>query len=171
MSYDGIEPILPDLSWLHERFRLDTDAGRLYWIKPNKFHAEKVGAEAGSVVSSRGKAYWRVKIDGTIYKRSHIVYAMTHGRWPSPCVDHENGNSLDDRPCNLRAATVQENVWNRRSLRKKSPLPMGVRLTRGKYQARICKDGVSESVGMFDTPEKAAAAYQSARKERFNEFA
>ena len=158
--------------WLFSRLALDVVTGRVYWRNPSKYHAEKLGIEAGTVwAGTRSTPYWVVRLDGKAYKRSRIVFCMMHGRWPEPCVDHINGDSLDDRPANLREATLTENAWNHKRRAKRSLLPMGVRALGSRYQARIACNKMMHCLGVFDTPEAAADAYQRARKEYFREFA
>lgn len=110
---------------LEEMFLLNRSEGKLYWKQISKYHKGKLNKEAGTLVDNgkRGK-YWVVRIDRKPYKRSHIVYALVNGRWASPMVDHINGNSLDDRPENLREADYRLNNHNhrRRNIRK---LPSG----------------------------------------------
>jgi hypothetical protein len=86
-----------------------------------------------------------------------------------PLVDHINGNGLDNRRENLRRATVQENNRNRRPRNQYK----GVTLERrtGRWFARIAIDGHRIHLGTFDTPEAAAAAYDTAAREHFGEFA
>jgi type V secretory pathway adhesin AidA len=111
-------------------------------------------------------------VDLRQYLRSQIVFAVKTGAWPTDLIDHENGNSLDDRGDNLRPATQMQNAWNHKGRAKASLLPMGVRATRsGRYQARIQVDKKPKVVGVFDTPDAAQAAYQLARKEHFGDYA
>ena len=71
-----------------------------------------------------------------------------------PCVDHKNGNQLDNRIENLRWVTKQQNNWNR--TRK------GYSITRnGKYEARIRHNGKYIHLGTFSTPEDARQAYET----------
>ena len=157
-----------------EALSVDLGAGRFFWAKPSKFHSEKIGMEAGcSRKGHSGKHYWVIRIDGVSHKRGHLVFLIVHGRFPSPCLDHINGDSLDDRPCNIREATILQNAWNHKPHARRIKLPMGVRIIScsGRYQARISYKKKQIHLGAFDTPEEAANVYQSKRKELYREFA
>jgi len=123
--------------------------------------------------SLRGShVYSSLSINGRKIKRSRIVFALIHGRWPSGQIDHINGNSLDDRPSNLREATQTQNAWNHKKRTKRSPMPMGVRqIPSGRYLARIACNKTKYALGIFDDVRDAEAAYQSARHRLFGEFA
>jgi len=155
----------------HSVFTLDAENGRLLWHSPPKNHAEKTGAEAGALspATGRNKPYWQVRAFGHTFKRSRVIFYMTHGYWPEPAVDHINGDSLDDRPANLRAASLSQNRANsRRRPRHRYDLPEGVSLTKqGKFMARLC----SKSLGVFTNAADAAIAYKSAKTEAYGEFA
>lgn len=158
---------------LSSALRLESDTGRLYWVTPSKFHPEKAGMEAGSPTPNHcGKLYWTVSLDGRKIKRGRIVFALTHGRWPTPCVDHINGDSLDDRPANLREATIQQNAMNHKRRARRILLPMGVRVAQsGRFQARISFQKKQHHLGCYDTPEQAHEVYLAKRKELFRDFA
>ena len=161
------------LAEIKERISVDLETGRCVWVDATKYHSRLNGLEAGSARGSRsGKSYWIIKINGVPYKRAQIVLMVKTHRWPDDMVDHEDGNSLNDKASNLRHATGLQNAWNHKSRAKKSPLPMGVRQTRpGKYQARIAVKNKQMSLGVFGTIGEAVLAYQAARKEYFNDFA
>jgi len=160
------------ISW-HQLFRVDFDAGKLFWFCPPKQHPDLLGTEAGnSQPSHNNKHYWVVQVNGKKYKRAHIIFYLINGHWPKPCIDHINGNSLDDRPSNLREATFTENAWNHKKRARRICLPMGVRnLASGKFQARISYFGKQIHLGSFDTPDEAASVYQAKRKELYGQFA
>jgi hypothetical protein len=161
-----------DAPQLRRMFGMRHD-GTLIWTAPPKQHMDLVGCIAGSPIPNHsGKAYWAVQIAGRKVKRSHIVFCLIHGRWPSVQVDHIDGNSLNDAPNNLREATATQNAWNHKKRAKKSALPMGVKALRnGRFQARIGVHKESISLGTFPTPETASEAYQRARVHHFGEFA
>ena len=155
------------------RLRVDVDAGRVYWVDATKHHRNLIGAEAGySRAGRHGKFYWVVKLNGIQYLRSQIVFTMKTGAWPADLIDHENGNSLDDRGESLRPATQMQNAWNHKGRAKASALPMGVRSTpQGGFQARINCNKVTRHLGTFPSVESAQAAYAAARKDLFGDFA
>ena len=78
-------------------------------------------------------------------------------------VDHINRNGLDNRRSNLRLVTISQNRWNSTQVRGGAKF-WGVykNPARAKYQAAIVVDGKFMHLGMFDTPEDAARAYDSA---------
>jgi hypothetical protein len=158
---------------LRDVLHFDLQAGRVYWKSPSKFHPDLIGAEAGCEQSTlRGKSYWVIKIHGKKLKRSRMIFLIAHGRYPHPCVDHINGNSLDDRLLNLREATITENAWNHRFRARRIELPMGVRaLASGRYQARISLNKKQIHLGSFETPDQARSVYLAKRKELYREFA
>lgn len=84
-------------------------------------------------------------------------------------VDHINGNTLDNRSCNLRVVTQQENTWNRRA-RGMSGLN-GVKKIRDRWIAQIAPNGVEISLGTYQTKEEAAAAYDIAASRVYGQFA
>lgn len=155
-------------------FFIDFENGRLFWREPTKYHPRLVGIEAGCTSKQHnGKQYWVVKIDGRAFKRGRLMFIALHGRMPTPCVDHINGDSLNDRPENLREASITENSWNHKARARRIKLPMGVRISAssGRFQARISYNKKQLHLGAFDTPEEASAVYQAKRREMYREFA
>ena len=158
---------------MKQLLKLDEQSGKFYWIKPSKYHSDLVGKEAGCLQKGkRKKDYWVIQINGKKHKRAHLVFYFVNGFWPKPCIDHINGDSTDDRPCNLRQATVTENAWNHKKRARRIQLPLGVRnLASGKFQARISYFGKQIHLGSFQTPDAASAVYQTKRKELYGQFA
>jgi len=152
-----------------DRFEVDLINGKFFHKAPVRGRS---GQEAGSVWRGHGKAYRYIKIAGRSYVTARLMFLVVHGRWPVPCVDHIDGDSLNDRPANLREATFTQNAWNHKGRAKKSDLPMGVRRTpKGRYVARIGYHKRQISLGAFDTPEEAHLAHVRKKRELFGEFA
>jgi hypothetical protein len=87
-------------------------------------------------------------------------------------VDHINGDTLDNRRCNLRICSVKENNMNTKRSKRNSTGYKGVTFDKyhKKYRANIVKDGKRKLLGYFDDAEKAYAAYCEANKNIHGEF-
>lgn len=156
---------MSDVAGFRDSFRPDYSRGVLILIK-NKQRPDLVGQEAGYVDNC---GYVRVAFRGRKFLRSHIMFALFHGRLPASKLDHKNRNRTDDRPENLREVNHHQNMWNRTP--KKRDLPMGVTAKDGRFVAKVMCRRKLHYLGRFDTPEEANAAYQSKRKELFGEYA
>ena len=89
-------------------------------------------------------------------------------------IDHINGDTLDNRKCNLRVVTKQQNSFNARKTRKKtSSKYKGVSWCkrRRKWIAYICKNYKLKNLGYFPDEKIAALAYNEAAKQLFGEYA
>jgi len=93
---------------------------------------------------------------------------------PDRLVDHENHNTLDNRPSNLRLATYVENGRNRRKVKKlgKSSKYKGVTFQKAtrRWRATIHVTGRSIQLGEFKSERQAAKAYDEAAKKYFGTF-
>lgn len=88
-------------------------------------------------------------------------------------VDHINRNPLDNRKCNLRVCSQQQNTINR-SLRNdntsgKSGVTFHKRI--GKWQSNVYLSGKRYHLGYFDNKEDAIAARLEGEEKYFGEFA
>lgn len=88
-------------------------------------------------------------------------------------ADHINGNTLDNRKSNLRAATPIENSVNRCISINSTSGYKGVNWHpgTGKWRARCGVDGKRISLGLYVTQKEAYKAYCKAAKELHGEFA
>lgn len=155
------------LEMIRGLLRLDPITGVLVWrVQTGR---GRRGVLVGTPHNRKGHRATRVA--GRAYMVHRIVFALHNGRWPAGQVDHKNGDASDNRPSNLREATHAQNCMNRRSCSRLG-LPKGVAQQKnGRFQARI---GVARrliSLGTFDTPEAAHAAYMTAAREHFGDFA
>ena len=157
--------------YLKSKLLYAPNKGVFYWIDPPMNHSNLLGEEAGAIRNGV-KKYYVIQIDGSKYSRGRLAFLYMTGRWPQDCIDHINGNSLDDRWLNLREATITQNAWNHKGRTKKSDLPMGVRVnSSGTYSARIGFNKKQIQIGTFETLEKAHHAYLKAREKYFGTFA
>jgi len=89
------------------------------------------------------------------------------------CVDHINGESLDNRRSNLRICTHAQNLRNKRLSKNNTSGFKGVNWNKNsdKWEVRIKTDGKSKCVGYFKCLLTAAKAYNEAAKKYHGEFA
>lgn len=88
----------------------------------------------------------------------------------SKCVDHINGDSLDNRRCNLRVCTQGENMRNYRHAWGKEGIRGVMKTKTGKYRSRIRHLGKLYHIGIFDTQQDASVAYAFASSLLHGEF-
>ena len=86
-------------------------------------------------------------------------------------VDHINGNSLDNRRCNLRICTQMENTQNSRRHTGAKSRFKGVYPTGDKWYARIKYKGQMYHLGTFDGEVEAAKVRDRKAIELAGEFA
>lgn len=86
-----------------------------------------------------------------------------------PITDHINGNGLDNRRCNLRAATNSQNQRNRRG--RGASHYKGVYKEGNRWRARIRLPTEYKHLGLFDTEYDAALAYDKCAKKHFGDYA
>lgn len=120
---------------------------------------------------------WHVRPSGSTFYARHSITASRgidmHGMLTGwPYVDHINGDGLDNRRTNLRAASVSQNLANRGPQRNNTSGYKGVTLRRnGRMVAQIKVCGHQMNIGTFDTVEDAARAYDAAALTAWGEFA
>jgi AP2 domain-containing protein/HNH endonuclease len=87
-------------------------------------------------------------------------------------VDHRDHNTLDNRRRNLRVCVPHENSSNRRMHSNNTSGYKGVSFHKGtrKWQAQIIVKRKHLSLGYFNTPQEAHAAYCEASKKYHREF-
>lgn len=89
---------------------------------------------------------------------------------PSIHIDHRNGNKLCNERWNLRESTPSQNQANMKP-RGGTSKYKGVRKRGNKWEARITQNRKQIQIGIFDTENEAAIAYNTKAVELFGEFA
>lgn len=119
---------------------------------------------------------WFVSANGYVSTRSGgrtmTLHRIVMGNPVGLDVDHINGSRLDNTRANLRAVTRQQNMMNMGPRANKASRFKGVGLHAvGKWNARITAGGKNLHLGMFDSEEDAARAYDAAATQHYGQFA
>lgn len=154
---------------LRELLDYDPQTGEFTW-KRNLKGGVRAGNKAGCQDRRGGGVeYIRIRIDGRIYHAHRLAWLHFYGEWPSVKIDHVDGWS--NAIANLRLATQAQNVRNARLRHDNTSGFKGV-VSRGrKWVAQVNHAGCNNYLGIFESPEAAAAAYDVGAKRLFGDFA
>lgn len=152
---------MTEYEMFNNEIRYEPDTGLFYWKRQNKTGKRRLDKPAGF---NRSNGYLAVSVDGYSIFLQVLAFLLTMKKRPDHQMDHINGDKKDNRWCNLRPATNEENSQNRaRSSRNKSGYT-GVHKRGNKFQAYICSKSKLIHLGFFDTAEEAHKAYIDAKQ-------
>lgn len=160
---------MPSLVSLQEIYKVDpASPSGLSRIKATRGRNGRVGP----VVSMGSDGYYRMKFDGQFYRTHRVIYFMHTGIDPAErVVDHIDGDQLNNRVENLRACTIQENLWNAAGKAKRTGLPKGIRkMKSGNFEVTIMVSGQTHKADLTNL--RAALNYSRQIRKRYHgEFA
>lgn len=137
------------------------DTGAFRWTVAAR--GRQLSRDAGTINTL---GYRVICFRGRLLLAHRVAFVFMTGSWPEFDVDHINGQKADNRWVNLRDVRRAVNVQNRRSATNESKTGMlGVVKVGRRYQASIGVNGKTKKLGYFDSPEEAASAYVSAKRE------
>lgn len=122
----------------------------------------------------QSNGYWKVGYKRRRYYVHRICYYLSTGVDPLLLeIDHIDGNTKNNSPDNLRAVSVSANQANQRLRDQNSSGRKGVswHKARNKWRAQITANKSYIHLGLFDTLEDAAKAYDAAALELFGNHA
>lgn len=138
---------------LKEVIQYKKETGIAYWKERSRcdFDANYAGNEVGCVANIGGRKVITCKVDYKQYYLHRLIFLYYHG-WMPIFVDHINGNSLDNRICNLRDGS---NGINNKNCKKRTDNTSGVggiykHTKTGKWVVRISIKGKRKHFGCFD---------------------
>ena len=121
--------------------------------------------QAGTI---NGRGYVQLGVNKKLYLAHRLAWLYCYGQWPTAEVDHINGQTNDNRLCNLRIADRLQNSQNKRKpqANNKSGFLGVIYWWRTKtWKAQIQVNGKNKSLGYYRTPEQAHEAYLKAKRE------
>lgn len=139
---------------LRRAFDYDPLGGHLIWRRK-----KRRGQIAGHL-TNEGYIAVNVRAAGVRHQllAHRVIWAIVTGKWPEVIVDHRNGVEADNRWENLREANHSESSHNTALSEFAGTAAIG-----RKWQARICINRKHVYLGLFDSRERAHAAYLEAR--------
>ena len=160
---------LPNLDYLKRILDYDPDTGIFRW-KEKISRKVVVGKVAGTLNKVQNR--FNIQINGKIYQASRLAFYMYNGVEPVGEVDHENMITTDNRGCNLRDATHNQNGMNKRKQSNNTTGYKGVSFhsKRGEFIAYAKLNGKMHFAGWHKTAESAADAAALMRERLHGEF-
>jgi len=148
------------------RSLFDYRDGGLFWAV-NKGRAKKGN---GAYISNSG--YKVLKFNRISYLEHRLIWAW-HGYEEVDCLDHINGNCLDNRIENLRPATQHENMRNSRKRKDNKSGVKGVHWinNRKRWRVVIALNDKQTHVGSFKCLNAAKEAAKNFRLSNHKAFA
>lgn len=129
-----------------------------------------VGDIAGCLHKSTG--YRRIIIKQVQYRMHRLAWLYVYGKFPEEYIDHINGDKSDNRICNLREATNQQNQLNRGKAKTNSTGFKCVSFSNNKlkYRVKFTFNKIRYNLGTFDYAKDANNAYENFVKNLHGEF-
>lgn len=141
--------------------------GKLFH-KKDKGNFNCKGKECGTPNSSKRLT---TSIGTKSYLIHRLIFLYHHGYLPK-CIDHINGDYLDNRIENLRESTISENQWNCKKRTDNSSGYKNVYFDKSRkiWYTQFQVNGKSKRVGYFKNKEDAIKLADIRRKELHGEF-
>lgn len=149
-------------SRLKELFDYNHETGELIRTT-TPMHLFKKGTIAGRRPNEK-RRYLDITIDGKQYVLHRVIWLYVYGEWPEKDIDHINRKRFDNRIENLRLADRYQNMQNLSIQPNNTTGFKGVTKFGDKWRARISVNKIRFSLGLFDSAERASAAYVCASK-------
>lgn len=153
---------------LDELLAYDPETGIFTW------RVDRSNVKAGTPTgANNGNGYLRIRVDKVQHYAHRLAFLSMVGEAPSGLIDHANGDRSDNRWCNLRPASGNQNGQNRRTQPNNTSGTPGVYWHKGagKWMAYITVNKRPVYLGLFVDLDDAVAARRAAEAKYFGEFA
>lgn len=145
--------------------RYENDTGRLVWSVSRCGPGCRAGNEVGSV--KHDGRYRSFVLNHKRYYTHRVIWELVNGPIPEGlCIDHIDGNGLNNSLANLRLATLSINQRNRRRTRTNKTGIDGVFAHRGGFSIYCASRYVAWTKDFFDA---CCARKSSERRNGYHE--
>lgn len=115
---------IPEQDYLLECFDYNPELGDFFWrerprehFKFNNVYMKFIKNCPNKLINTfNSTGYYTVILDGKEYLLHRLIWKLYYGEEPPNYIDHINGIRHDNRICNLREATQQQNIRNKNKL-------------------------------------------------------
>ena len=147
---------LPDLQLLQEWFDYDPETGEVKRKKATR--NRKAGTIVGTIRNPE-KPYLSVGFMKKTYQLHRIIWKLYYGEDIAEGyqIDHTNRDKTDNRICNLRIVTNNQNSYNRGAYKTNTSGVTGVSYQGNRKSCWRAKIG-NRTIGHYETMEEAIAA-------------
>ena len=137
------------------------DTGHFTWKKKTA-SSVKIGEIAGGINSN---GYWRISLLNRKWMAHRLAFLYVNGEFPNHEIDHLNHRPDDNRWCNLREVTHQENSKNQKLRTTNKSGFTGVLFDKNRWRAEITVSGKNKFLGYYNTIYGAITARKIAEVE------
>ena len=164
-----------DITYLHECFDADFEAGTLTWkhrpvshfpdLRASKIWNTKYSGKAAG--STRKDGYKRVAAGGKDMLAHRVIFALFHGKAPKDDIDHIDGNPSNNSISNLRDVPHHLNLKNQKLSAANTSGHAGVYYSKriGKWCAQMKHKQKTWHLGSFKQLADAVAARKQAEED------
>lgn len=145
-----------------------SESGIFTWISDRGNQINK-GNEAGGV---NQEGYIEIKLFQRRYKAHRLAWFYMTGKWPE-VIDHINRERSDNRFCNLRECSVQQNSCNTGMSHRNTSGYRGVSKHKqsGKWKVDVKVNGRKLFFGLYEDIELAGLVAEEARAKFHGSYA
>jgi hypothetical protein len=169
---------LPEVAFIRECVDYNPDTGIFTWrARPShhfpdgyqtRINTRQAGKPAGSLLKG---CYWQIKLGRSVYKAHRLAWLLMYGEPVPDTIDHIDGNGLNNRIDNLRAATKAESSQNRGSATGMIGITYHTDSPIRPFEVRVAALGKRHRIGCFATIDEAKAARREAAERLHGQFA
>jgi hypothetical protein len=151
---------------LKDLLHYDQDTGIFTWL------ISRGSIKSGKKINNSIFDYTNIKINKKSYRAHRLAWLYIYGYIPINQIDHINGNKSDNRLCNLREVTNQQNQFNSPIRKDNKSGVKGVHWHKkqNKWVANLHINGKAKQLGSFDNLEEAKKVINEARLLHHGEF-
>ena len=165
-----------DIDTLHELVAYDPETGALTWLPRKAEHFARPRDCQGWNTKYAGRPAFSTKwpsgyLAGHIFKQTflahRVAWALHNSSWPEMCIDHIDGDRANNRACNLRVVSAEDNQKNVKQRADNTSGAKGVdfKAVTGLWRARIVHEGRRVTLGTYASLADAVVARKLAERD------